>query len=72
MNGPNIINKLDMPVDEPSPTPAITVNKGSHVLIDDENAINQEVLKAFLSKNGSEVDEALNGQGAVSMSLASY
>lgn len=61
-----------MPVDEPSPTSAITVNKGSHVLIVDENAINQEVLKAFLSKNGSEVDEALNGQGAVSMSLASY
>ena len=61
-----------MPVDEPSSTPAITVNKGSHVLIVDENAINQEVLKAFLSKNGSEVDEALNGQGAVSMSLVLY
>jgi CheY-like chemotaxis protein len=33
--------------------------------------MNQEVLKALLSKNGSEVDEALNGQEAVSMSLAS-
>ena len=61
-----------MPVDEPFPTTACTVNMGFHVLLVDENAINQEVLKAFLSKNGSEVDEALNGQVAVSMSLASY
>jgi len=45
--------------------------KGPRVLIVDDNAMNQEVLKALLSKNGSEVDEALNGQEAVSMSLAS-
>ena len=46
-------------------------NKGPRVLIVDDNAMNQEVLKALLSKNGSEVDEALNGHEAVSMSLAS-
>ncbi len=41
------------------------------VLIVDDNAMNQEVLKALLSKIGSEVHEALNGQEAVSKSLAS-
>ena len=61
-----------MPADEPFPDNACTVNMGSHVLLIDENAINHDVLKAFLSKNGSEFVEALNGQGAVSMSLASY
>ncbi len=45
--------------------------KGPRVLIVDDNAMNQEVLKALLSKNGSEVHEALNGQKAVSLSLAS-
>ena len=66
------MNKLDMPVDEPFPTTACTVNIGFHVLLVDENAINHDVLKAFLSKNGSEFVKALNGQGAVSMSLVLY
>jgi len=46
-------------------------NKGPRVLIVDDNAMNQEVLKALLSRNGSEVHEALNGQEAVSLSLYS-
>lgn len=54
-------------LDEPS-----YPKNGPRILIVDDNRMNQEVLKALLSKNGSRVHEATNGREAVTLSSASH
>ncbi len=43
----------------------------SHMLLVDDNRMNQEVLKALLSKTGAQIDEATNGKEAIVMSSIS-